>query len=105
MQVTPPFRSRRSAASNHITVLEEFVWLFTKGDQSVRITRSLLGDRTWRLLVEGPADAQEVRSFAEMAACIDGQSGIEQRLRALGFYLDRTSNRRTQKGGTIGSAK
>src|SRR4051794_36884355 len=81
-------RSRRSGLAMPLTASFEQAWLFTSSAQSVRITRALLQDGTCQLLIEGPDDAQEIRSFRDITTCIGDQAEIEQRLRASGFHLE-----------------
>lgn len=90
-----PVRPRRSPLSPSVAVRAEESWLFTDGEQSVRLTRAVLADGTCHLLIDGPTDAQELRSFADIGECITDQRDFEQRLRDLGFHLESdTSDRR-----------
>jgi hypothetical protein len=88
-------RPRRIPLSPSVAVRDEVSWLFTHAEQSVRLTRVVLDNDTCHLLIDGPTDAQELRSFPDLASCLVGQSDIEERLLAMGFQLeDRTSERR-----------
>ena len=90
-----PVRPRRTPLSPSVAVRSEESWLFTQGDQSVRLTRVVLDNDTCHLLIDGPADAQELRSFPDIASCLAGQGDVEEWLLATGFQLeDHTSERR-----------
>jgi hypothetical protein len=89
-----PVRPRRTPLSPSARG-EEVVRLFSNGQQSVRLTRVVLTDSTCHMLIDGPGDAQELRSFADIDSCTVAQSEIEHQLLDRGFHRERhTSDRR-----------
>ena len=75
----------------------ETAWLFVRAGDSVRITRSALPDGGYRLLVEGPRDAEEILHFSDLVLCVEKQMDLEYTLLVRGFHLERlTPDRRRQ---------
>lgn len=73
----------------------ETAWLFTRGSESVRIVRAAARSGVIHLVVQGPADSNDVREFTDVVACMNYQADLERRLIAKGFSLERfTSDRR-----------
>jgi hypothetical protein len=66
----------------------EAAWLFTRGDDSVRIIRVALAGPRLRLLVNGPGTAHYAEEFADAGSCAMQQSEIERRLVAAGYRLN-----------------
>jgi hypothetical protein len=66
----------------------EAAWLFTRGDESVRLIRVALGGQQCRLLVNGPGSAHYAEEFADAGSCAVQQSEIERRLVAAGYRLN-----------------
>ena len=62
-------------------------WLFTRGDESVRIVRVMIAGPQCRLLVNGPGSAHYSEEFADPASCALQQAEIERRLVAAGYRL------------------
>ena len=67
--------------------LVESAWLFTRGDQSVRIVRVGHREAGPRLLVHGPGTTRVVHDFDDMLSCTIHQSELERRLVARSFRL------------------
>jgi hypothetical protein len=67
--------------------LVESAWLFTCGDESVRIVRLGHRDAGPRLLVQGPGASRVVHDFDDMLACTIHQSELERRLVAQSYSL------------------
>lgn len=86
------------ATSEHLGRVQA-AWLFTRGEESVRIVRvGIAGDRC-RLLVNGPGTAHRVEEFPDGMTCALHQSEMERRLVADGFRLNGFSDdRRTRTG-------
>jgi hypothetical protein len=79
--------------------LVQAAWLFTRGDQSVRIVRVRLpGSDACRLLIDGPGPSRHVEEFADSLTCAWHQSELERRFVAAGYRLDgfRDDRRATQ---------
>ncbi len=75
--------------------LVETIWLFVRGDDSVRMIRAATPEGGVRLLVYGPGNLQEVHEFRDPVACAAHESDVEQRLVAAGFALEQFTDRRT----------
>jgi hypothetical protein len=77
----------------------EAAWLFTRGEDSVRIIRVALPGQSCRLLVNGPGTAHYAEEFSDAGSCAVQQSEIERRLVAAGYRLDGfRDDRRTRTG-------
>jgi len=72
-------------------------WLFTRGDESVRLERISLLRTGLRLIISGPGYSRDTHEFHDEDACITQQSMFERRLRALGFHLEAFSDRRRHR--------
>lgn len=62
-------------------------WLFSRGDQSVRIVRVVEGGRPSRLLVYGPGTAEAVFEEDDVIGITSRQAAIERTLIAEGYQL------------------
>jgi hypothetical protein len=67
----------------------ESAWLFTRGDQSVRIVRVGQRDGARRLMIHGPGESRVDHEFDDVVTCAIQQSEIERRLVARRFRLSR----------------
>ena len=72
-------------------------WLFTRGDESVRLERISLLRRGLRLIISGPGYSRDTHEFRDDDTCTKEQSLFERRLRALGFHLEAFSDRRRHR--------
>ena len=71
--------------------LTRYVWLFVRGQESIRITR----DRTeLGLFVYGPAAAEQVRTFESVDGLKEYMEGLTQELQAERWTLHATLDRR-----------
>jgi hypothetical protein len=82
----------------------EAAWLFTRGDESVRLVRVALAGQTCRLLVHGPGTAHYAEEFADPGSCAVQQSEIERRLVAAGYRLNAFRDDRRAADGTAPGA-
>src|SRR5262245_30055219 len=70
-------------------------WLFTRGQQSIRIVRAVAG-ACLLLSVHGPGPAMDTRVFDDVISCMRYQADIERHLVTDGFSLERfLSDRRS----------
>lgn len=77
----------------------EAAWLFTRGDDSVRIVRVALAHQRCRLLVNGPGTAHYAEEFGDSGSCAVQQAEIERRLVSAGYRLNAfRDDRRVQPG-------
>lgn len=73
----------------------EAVWLFVRGNESVRITRSTEPDGLSRIVVEGPGRTSKTHQCDTLADCMRLQQQIDADLMAQGFQVQHSSERRT----------
>src|SRR4029077_10216859 len=78
-------RSGRLAAFLLVTGLVETIWLFVRGEESVRVIRAATPEGRARLLVYGPGNTQETHEFEDGSSCTARQSELERELVAVGF--------------------
>ena len=67
------------------------VWLFIRGDESIRITRF---PTALTLLIHGPGHAEHSHKFESRASLEDFQQCHEQRLLSAGWMLVEVADRR-----------
>ena len=72
-------------------------WLFTRGDESVRVERISLLRRGLRLIISGPGYSRDTHEFNDNDECTSLQASFERRLRTLGFHLESFSDRRRHR--------
>lgn len=75
-------------------------WLFTRGDDSVRLVRVALKGGRFRLLILGPGVVRRVEEVPDVMTCAMQQAELERRLVAEGFRLEalRSDRRGTADG-------
>lgn len=80
-----------------MTSKSQAAWLFTRGQQSVRLVRDD-DSKECHLFLFGPGTEIETYSFADVTECMKRQAAIELNLLAAGYQLERSSSdRRSQK--------
>jgi hypothetical protein len=82
-----------------MTGFPESRWLFTRGEESVRLVREEDSTR-WRLSVFGPGAEVAIREFGDLAECMKRQAEFEQCLLAEGYQVAQhvPSDRRHEHG-------
>ena len=79
-----------------MTGKSEAAWLFTRGQQSVRLVRDD-DSKDCHLFLLGPGTEIETYSFADVTECMKRQAQIEMNLLAAGYQLEQsTSDRRSE---------
>jgi hypothetical protein len=76
--------------------LNQFAWLFTRGDESVRMEIYELGD-AFRLLILGPGFAQASHDFDSMSSLTIFVNDYQDRLRTENFSLHASAERRVDR--------
>jgi hypothetical protein len=70
-------------------------WLFTRGTESVKITRTAEPSGGFRVLVAGPGATMTTHLCTSLADCMRLHQAIDAGLMAQGFQLSRATDRRT----------
>jgi hypothetical protein len=78
-----------------MTGVIETVWLFVRGEESVRMMRTTTPEGRVRLLVYGPGNSNAVHEFPDDVVCAEGESALERQLVAEGYSLERFTDRRS----------
>jgi hypothetical protein len=78
-----------------MAVLIETVWLFVRGDESVRMMRTSTPEGRVRLLVYGPGNTYAVHEYPDDIACAEGESVLERELVSEGYCLEQFTDRRS----------
>ena len=78
-----------------MTGLVETIWLFVRGDESVRVIRAATPEGRARLLVYGPGNRQAAHEFKDGVTCTHMESELERQLVADGFTLEQFTDRRS----------
>ena len=73
---------------------EEVAWLYTRGQDSIRLVRSDQPHGACRLFVFGPGRILERQTFSDMTECSRLQAEIESDLMAEGYQLSQSSAER-----------
>jgi hypothetical protein len=73
--------------------LHQFAWLFTRGNESVRLQIHEQGEGL-RLLVNGPGSAQASHDFASMSSLMIFVTDCQEQLKANDFKLQASAERR-----------
>jgi len=81
---------------NTSPAVNQFAWLFTRGEQSVRLQIEEQGDG-FKLTINGPGMAQAVHQFADMTALMLFVTSYQDRLRGDNFRLQANAERRTRQ--------
>jgi len=80
-----------------MTGKSEAAWLFTRGQQSVRLVRDD-DSKDCHLFLFGPGPEIVTYSFADVTECMKRQAAIELNLLAAGYQLEQSSSdRRSDK--------
>jgi len=77
-----------------MTGLVETIWLFVRGDESVRVIRAATPEGRARLLVYGPGNTHASHEFHDGASCAAREAEMERALVADGFVLEQFTDRR-----------
>jgi hypothetical protein len=78
-----------------MTGLVETIWLFVRGDESVRVIRAATPEGRARLLVYGPGNTHATHEFQDAVTCTQRESELERELVNDGFTLEQFTDRRT----------
>jgi hypothetical protein len=78
-----------------MTALVETIWLFVRGEESVRVIRAATPEGRARLLIYGPGNTQATHEFQDGVTCTQRESEIERELVADGFTLEQFTDRRS----------
>jgi hypothetical protein len=78
-----------------MTGLVETIWLFVRGDESVRVIRAATPEGRARLLVYGPGNSQTTHEFQDAVTCTQRESELERELVHSGFTLEQFTDRRS----------
>ena len=73
--------------------LDQFAWLFTRGEESVRLQNYEQGDG-FRLVINGPGPVQVSHEFDSMSSLMIFVTNYQERLRANNFKLQASAERR-----------
>ena len=74
----------------------EATWLFTRGTESVKITRTAEAGGAFSVEVSGPGPGTASYQCASRAECMRLQEKLDAELMAQGFQLNRTLDRRAR---------
>ena len=78
-----------------MTGLVETIWLFVRGEESVRVIRAATPEGRARLLVYGPGNTQVTHEFQDAITCTHRESELERELVNDGFTLEQFTDRRS----------
>jgi len=76
--------------------LHQFAWLFTRGEESVRLEAYQHGG-SFRLIVNGPGIAQATHEFDTMSSLMIFATQHQERLRNDNFKLQASAERRADR--------
>ena len=88
-------RCEGTKSTTSTAALIETIWLFVRGDESVRVVRAATPEGRARLLVYGPGNTHATFEFDDIVTCTQRQAAMERRLVADGFMLERFTDRRS----------
>ena len=77
-----------------MTGLVETIWLFVRGEESVRVIRAATPEGRARLLIYGPGNKQSTLEFQDGVTCTSREAEIERELVGDGFTLEQFTDRR-----------
>jgi hypothetical protein len=86
--------------------LDQFAWLFTRDEESVRLQIHEQGE-AFRLVVNGPGHAQVTHDFDTMSSLMIFVTNYQEQLRANNFKLQASAERRGgggERGGQAGGS-
>jgi hypothetical protein len=78
-----------------MTGLVETIWLFVRGEESVRVIRAATPEGRARLLVYGPGNTHTTHEFQDAVTCTHRESELERELVNDGFTLEQFTDRRS----------
>jgi len=78
-----------------MTGLVETIWLFVRGDESVRVIRAATPEGRSRLLVYGPGNRQATHEFQDGVTCTHMEAELERQLVGDGYTLEQFTDRRS----------
>jgi hypothetical protein len=76
--------------------LDQFAWLFTRGEESVRLQIYEQGEG-FRLIINGPGPAQVSHEFDSMSSLMIFVTSYQDRLRGNDFKLQASAERRAER--------
>ena len=76
--------------------LDQFAWLFTRGEESVRLQIYEQGEG-FRLVINGPGPAQVSHEFDSMSSLTIFVTSYQDRLRGNSFKLQASAERRAER--------
>ena len=91
-----------------MTGLVETIWLFVRGEESVRVIRAATPEGRARLLVYGPGNTQATHEFLDAITCTQRESELERELVNDGFTLEQFTDRRSgvdRRGAARGTSE
>jgi len=86
----------RPVRTPHDPDLPRSAWLFTRGDESVRLEVRQSGT-ILQLSVAGPGSERAIYEFPTLSALLEHQSQVERRLVAGGYSLEKYVTERRQQ--------
>jgi hypothetical protein len=78
-----------------MTGLVETIWLFVRGDESVRVIRAATPEGGARLLIYGPGNTQATHEFQDPVTCTHREAELERELVHDGYSLEQFTDRRS----------
>lgn len=75
--------------------LVETIWLFVRGEESVRVIRAATPEGHARLLVYGPGNTHVTHEFHDTVACAHREAELERELVDDGYTLEQFTDRRS----------
>jgi hypothetical protein len=82
--------------------LDQFAWLFTRGEESVRLQIYELSGG-FRLVINGPGPSQVNHEFDSMSSLTTFVTDYHERLRGSDFKLQASAERRLNRGDSQGN--
>jgi hypothetical protein len=76
--------------------LDQFAWLFTRGEESVRLQIYEQGEG-FKLVINGPGPAQVSHAFDTMSSVMIFVTNYQERLRSDNFKLQASAERRAER--------
>ena len=71
-----------------MTGLVETIWLFVRGDESVRVIRAATPEGGARLLIYGPGNTQATHEFQDPVTCTHREAELERELVHDGYSVE-----------------
>jgi len=70
------------------SVTASTTWRFSRGAETVAITRLPVANERWLLLIDGPSPQHRVEECGDLVAAVLRQAELERRLIDCGFCLE-----------------